>query len=86
MGHDYNRDEAHTKSNRLERKNTEQAKESLRITQLNFSEGMATTLDVISAEAAYSQAQVNYSQALYNYAVAVAELDRAMGVGYEDYD
>lgn len=67
-------------------KNTEQAQESLRITQLNYSEGMATTLDVISAEAAYSQAQVNYSQALYNYVVAVAELDRAMGVGYEDYD
>ena len=67
-------------------KNTEQAKESLRITQLNYSEGMAMTLDVISAEAAYSQAQVNYSQALYNYGVAVAELDRAMGVGYEDYD
>jgi len=67
-------------------KNTEQAKESLRITQLNFSEGMATTLDVISAEAAYSQAQVNYSLALYNYVVAVADLDRAMGVGYEDYD
>ena len=67
-------------------KNIEQAKESLRITQLNFSEGMATTLDVISAEAAYSQAQVNYSQALYNYVVAVAELDRAMGVGYEEYD
>jgi outer membrane protein TolC len=67
-------------------KNTEQAKESLRISQLNFSEGMATTLDVISAEAAYSQAQVNYSQALYSYAVAVAELDRAMGVGHEDYE
>ncbi len=67
-------------------KNTEQAKESLRITQLNFSEGMATTLDVISAEAAYSQAQVNYSQALYSYVIAGAELDRAMGVGYEDYD
>jgi outer membrane protein TolC len=67
-------------------KNTEQAKESLRITQLNFAEGMATTLDVISAEAGYNQAQVNYSQALYNYAVAAAELDRAMGVGYEDYE
>jgi outer membrane protein len=67
-------------------KNIEQAKESLRITQLNFSEGMATTLDVISAEAAYSQAQVNYSQALYNYVVAVAELDRAMGVGYEEFE
>ncbi len=67
-------------------KNTEQAQESLRITQLNFSEGMATTLDVISVEAAYSQAQVNYSRALYNYVVAVADLDRAMGVVYEDYD
>jgi len=67
-------------------KNIEQAKESLRITQLNFNEGMATTLDVISAEAAYSQAQVNYSQALYNYVVAVAELDRAMGIGYENYE
>ncbi len=67
-------------------KNIEQAKESLRISQLSFSEGMATTLDVISAEAAYSQAQVNYSQALFNYVVAVAELDKAMGVGYEDYD
>jgi outer membrane protein len=67
-------------------KNTEQARESLRITQLNFSEGMATTLDVISAEAAYNQARVNYSQALYNYVVAVADLDRAMGIGHEDYD
>jgi outer membrane protein len=67
-------------------KNTEQAKESLRISQLNFSEGMATTLDVISAEAAYSQAQVNYSQALYSYVVAAAELDRAMGIGHEDYE
>lgn len=67
-------------------KNIEQAKESLRITQLNFSEGMATTLDVISAEAAYSQAQVNYSQALYNYVVATADLDRAMGIGYENYE
>lgn len=68
------------------KKNIEQAKESLRITQLNFAEGMATTLDVISAEAASSQAQVNYSQALFNYVMAKADLDRAMGVGYENND
>ncbi len=67
-------------------KNIEQAKESLRITQLNFSEGLATTLDVISAEAASSQAQVNYSQALFNYVMAKADLDRAMGVGYEIHE
>lgn len=67
-------------------KNIEQAKESLRITQLNFSEGMATTLDVISAEAASSQAQVNYSQALFKYVMAQADLDRAMGVGHGNND
>ena len=60
-------------------KNIEQAKESLRIAQLNFSEGMATTLDVISAEAAYSQAQTNYAKALFDYSVAVSQLEKATG-------
>ncbi len=40
-------------------RNVEQAKESLRIAELNFSEGLATTLDVSSAQAAYSQAKTN---------------------------
>ncbi len=60
-------------------KNIEQAKESLRIAQLNLSEGMATTLDVISAEAAYSQAQTNYAQALFDYSVALSQLEKAVG-------
>jgi outer membrane protein TolC len=60
-------------------KNIEQAKESLRITQLNFSEGMATSLDVFAAEAAYSQARTNYAMALYDYSVALAQLEKAVG-------
>ncbi|MFQ6037115.1 MAG: TolC family protein [Candidatus Aminicenantales bacterium] len=63
-------------------KNVEQAKESLRIAELNFAEGLATTLDVSSAQAAYSQAKTNYSQALFDYVVSRADLERAMGIGW----
>ncbi|UCC40450.1 MAG: TolC family protein [Candidatus Aminicenantes bacterium] len=62
-------------------KNVEQAQESLRIAELNFSEGLATTLDVSSAQAALSQAKTNYTQALFDYVVSLAQLDKAMGVG-----
>lgn len=62
-------------------KNVEQAQESLRIAELNFSEGLATTLDVSSAQAALIQAKTNYSQALYDYVISLAQLDRAMGIG-----
>jgi outer membrane protein TolC len=65
-------------------KNVEQAQESLRIAELNFSEGLATTLDISSAQAALSQAKTNYSQALYDYVMSLAELDKAMGVGWND--
>jgi outer membrane protein TolC len=65
-------------------KNVEQAQESLRIAELNYSEGLATTLDISSAQAALSQAKTNYSQALYDYVMSLAELDKAMGVGWND--
>lgn len=62
-------------------KNVEQAQESLRIAELNFAEGLVTTLDVSSVQAALSQAKTNYSQALYDYVISKAELDNAMGIG-----
>jgi len=65
-------------------KNVEQAQESLRIAELNFMEGMATTLDVSSAQAALIQAKTNYSQALFEYVMSLAQLDKAMGVGWEE--
>jgi outer membrane protein TolC len=65
-------------------KNVEQAQESLRIAELNFSEGLATTLDISSAQAALSQAKTNYSQALYDYVMSLAELNKAMGIGWND--
>ena len=65
-------------------KNVDQAQESLRIVELNFVEGMATNLDVSSTQAALSQAKTYYSQALYDYVLSLAQLDKAMGVGWND--
>jgi outer membrane protein len=65
-------------------KNVEQAEESVRIAELNFAEGLITTLDVGTAQAALTQAKVNYTQALYDYVMSLAQLDKAMGVGQKD--
>lgn len=60
-------------------KNIEQAQEAVRLAELNFSEGLATTLDVTTAQVALSQARTNYSQALYDCLMALAELEKAVG-------
>jgi outer membrane protein TolC len=65
-------------------KNVEQAQESVRIAELNFSEGLATTLDVSSAQVALTQAKTNYSQALFDYSLSLAQLERAMGIGWNE--
>jgi len=65
-------------------KNVEQAQESLRIAELNYSEGLATTLDVSSTQAALTQAKTNYTQALYDYVMSLAQLDKAMGIGWSE--
>jgi outer membrane protein len=64
-------------------KNVEQAREAVRIAELNYAEGLATTLDVSSVQAALSQAKTNQIQALYDYAVALAQLEKSVGTGQE---
>jgi outer membrane protein TolC len=61
-------------------KNVEQAEESLRIANLNYTEGMITVLDVSAAQTALNQARVNYSQAVYDFFVAAADFERSLGV------
>ncbi|GAH79533.1 unnamed protein product, partial [marine sediment metagenome] len=39
---------------------------------------------VSSTQAALSQAKTYYSQALYDYVLSLAQLDKAMGVGWND--
>lgn len=62
-------------------KNVEQAREAVRIAELNFSEGLITNLDVSTARVALSGAGINRLQALYDCVISRAELDKALGRG-----
>jgi len=65
-------------------KNVEQAQEAVRIAELNYSEGLATTLDVSTAQVALSQAKTNYSQALYDCVISLAQIEKAVGASREE--
>ncbi len=62
-------------------KNVEQAREAVRIAELNYTEGLATTLDVSTAQMALSQARTNHAQALYDCVISQAQLEKAVGRG-----
>ncbi len=66
-------------------KNVEQAQEAVRIAELNYAEGLATNLDVSSAQVALSQAKTNQVQALYDYAVALAQIEKSVGKGSDRF-
>src|SRR5207249_2489663 len=56
-----------------------QAAEALRIANVRFAAGVGTSLEVLSAQAAASQAEVAKAQAFFTYNVARAALVRAVG-------
>lgn len=64
----------HTSENALS-----QARESYRITDLQYRENIASSLDVIDARADLTRAESNYYSALYGFQIAAADLDRAVG-------
>ena len=58
----------------------EQAEENYRITDEQFQESIATSQEVLDAQTGQSRARVNYYEALNAYNIAIARLERAMGV------
>ena len=62
-------------------KNVEQALEAVRIAELNYNEGLATSLDVTTARVALSQARTNHAQAMYDCVISQAQLEKAIGRG-----
>ncbi|MDI6849108.1 MAG: TolC family protein [Candidatus Saccharicenans sp.] len=68
-----------------QQKNVEQAAEAVRLAELNFAEGLATTLDVTTAQVALSQARTNYAQAQYECLTALAQLEKATGESISGY-
>ena len=60
------------------------AEEALRLSQVNFREGVGTSLDVISAQTELTRTRSNYVQAVRDYRLAGLSLDFAVGTLGED--
>ncbi len=63
-----------------QKKVQEQAEEALRLAKARAEAGTGTQLDVLDAETALTEARTTQVQAQRDYAVAVAKLERAMGM------
>lgn len=58
----------------------QEAKEALRLANLNYREGLATQLEVLSAQLVFSSSDADYQQGIYNYNVAQLKLLKAVGL------
>jgi cobalt-zinc-cadmium efflux system outer membrane protein len=58
-----------------------QASEALRIAELSYRHGESVLLDYLDAQRVYRQTMLEYNQAFYELEVAVASLERAVGMG-----
>lgn len=56
------------------------SRESFRIAQVKYSEGIATNTEVIDAQSALIEAETNHLNALYDYNTSRAKLIKAMGL------
>jgi len=65
------------------KKSVENAKETLRLTQLQYDAGMATLTNVEEAQLGYYNAQLSLSKALLEYNLAVNDYELSSGVGTE---
>lgn len=63
------------------KKNVDNAKETVRLVQLQYDAGMATLTDVEEAQLTYYNVQIAYSRVLLGYNLAVEEYDLSSGVG-----
>ncbi|HOL21949.1 MAG TPA: TolC family protein [bacterium] len=60
-------------------KQIELAEENLRVAEMLYKEGMATTTDIVDATTSLTDARNSYYNALYEYQVAYAQLEKAIG-------
>lgn len=68
---------------RSQEKNVDEAKESVRVAELSYAEGLITITDVGAAQVALSEARLNYLKALYDYILSLAQLEKAVGLGWK---
>ncbi|MDD3926167.1 MAG: TolC family protein [bacterium] len=56
----------------------EQAEEGNRIAAVRYQSGVSTSVELIDAQTALTQARINYSNAVSDYEIALSELERAV--------
>ncbi len=61
------------------KKNLELARESLRLAQVGYREGVSTQLDVLDAQTAFTLAEKEHSTAIKDHAMAIVALEKAQG-------
>lgn len=66
-----------------QKKVVEQANEALRLATARSEAGSGTLLDVLSAQTALTEARTTQNMANHDYLVALARLQRAVGMGFE---
>ena len=64
---------------KITQKGVDYATEHLKVVTNKYKVGMASNIDFIDAQVAYTQAKADKIYALYDYYIAKAELERAMG-------
>lgn len=57
----------------------QQAKENYRITNIQYSQQLVTSTEVLDAQTYLTQAELNYYNALYGYEISLAKLERSIG-------
>jgi outer membrane protein TolC len=58
----------------------QEAKDNLREMELKYKEGITTSLDVLDAQTTHQEVKTDYYQAIYDYNLALAKIDKIMGV------
>ncbi len=62
-----------------QKRNMDLAKEVVRVTKIKFVSGTGPNLEVVTAEAALRESQINYYNALYDALVAKLDFDKSIG-------
>ena len=64
----------------IQEENVALAQEVYRVAKVKYQEGVGSNLEVVEADAALVQAEINYLAALYDGLISKVELERALGL------
>ncbi|WP_194774508.1 TolC family protein [Pararhodonellum marinum] len=65
---------------RVQQENRELALEVFQMTQIKYSEGVGSNLEVVEADTALKEAEINFFSALYDALIAKVDLEKALGI------